>query len=97
MEGTPVAIMEAQASGLPVISTRHGGIKDVILEEETGLLCDEKDVDQMAISMIRLLKNKSEAETMGQNGRKRVLEKYTLSHHIKTIDSVLENAILHYK
>ncbi|WP_299684322.1 glycosyltransferase family 4 protein [uncultured Dokdonia sp.] len=97
MEGTPVAIMEAQASGLPVISTRHGGIRDVIVEEETGLLCDEKDVDEMAKLMIRLLKNKSEATTMGQNGRKRVLEKYTISHHIQTIDEVLENAILQYK
>jgi len=96
MEGTPVAIMEAQASGVPVISTRHGGIKDVILEEETGLLCDEKDVDEMAKSMIRLLKNKSEAQIMGQKARKRILEKYTMTHHIKTIDTVLEQAVLKF-
>jgi glycosyltransferase involved in cell wall biosynthesis len=97
MEGTPVAIMEAQASGIPVISTRHGGIKDVILEEETGFLCDEKDVDEMAKFMVRLLKNKSEAQTMGQHARKRILEKYTISHHIKTIDTVIENTISQYK
>ncbi|MEP0263903.1 glycosyltransferase family 4 protein [Dokdonia sp.] len=97
MEGTPVAIMEAQASGIPVISTRHGGIKDVILEDETGFLCDEKDVDEMAKFMIRLLKNKSEAQTMGQNARKRILENYTISHHIKTIDTVIEDTISQYK
>ena len=97
MEGTPVAVMEAQASAIPVISTRHGGIKDVILEGETGLLSDEKDVDQMAEFMVRLLKNKPEAQSMGQKARKRVLENYTISHHIKTIDAVIENAILQYK
>lgn len=97
MEGTPVAVMEAQASGIPVISTRHGGIKDVVLEGETGFLCDEKDVDEMAKSMIRLLKNKKEGQTMGERARKRIIENYTMSHHIKRIDTVLEQAILQSK
>ncbi len=96
MEGTPVAIMEAQASGIPVISTRHAGIKDIVVEEETGFLCDEKDVDEMAKSMIRLLKNKQEGKMMGDRARKRIVENYTMSHHIKSIDTVLEQAIFKY-
>ena len=58
---------------------------------------DEKDVDEMAKSMIRLLKNKKEGQTMGERARKRIIENYTMSHHIKRIDTVLEQAILQSK
>src|SRR5690606_9989960 len=48
MEGTPVAVLEASAAGIPVISTFHAGIPDVIKNGETGLLCEEHDVYGMA-------------------------------------------------
>ena len=44
-EGTPVAILEAGASGLPVVATRHAGIPDVVAENQTGFLVDERDVE----------------------------------------------------
>ena len=43
MEGTPVGILEASAAGVPVISTFHAGIPDVIIDKKTGLLCEEHD------------------------------------------------------
>ena len=54
-EGTPIAVLEAMATGLPVVSTRHGGIAEVITENETGFLVDEYDVDGMANAMLRLV------------------------------------------
>ena len=51
MEGTPVAVLEAAAAGLPVIATRHAGIPDVVCHGQTGLLVDEHDVDGMATAM----------------------------------------------
>src|SRR5690606_24279507 len=48
MEGTPLAVLEAGAAGLPVISTKHAGIPDVIVDGKTGLLCVEHDVATMA-------------------------------------------------
>src|SRR5690606_25159636 len=50
-EGTPVSILEASIAGIPVISTRHSGIKDVIIEGKTGYLVDEFDINKMAESM----------------------------------------------
>lgn len=47
-EGLPTAIIEAMASGLPVISTRSGGIEDLIKHNENGLLVDEKDSDKIS-------------------------------------------------
>ena len=48
-EGLPNVILEAGASGLPVVSTRHAGIVDAVIEGETGLLVDEKDIAGMAV------------------------------------------------
>jgi colanic acid/amylovoran biosynthesis glycosyltransferase len=53
-EGTPVAILEAGASGLPVIATRHAGIPDVVLHNETGFLVEEGDIQGMSEYMLIL-------------------------------------------
>ena len=53
-EGNPVAVMEAQLSGLPVMATRHSGIPDLVLDGETGFLVQEQDFEGMAIAMKRL-------------------------------------------
>lgn len=53
-EGTPVAVLEAGATGLPVVSTLHAGIPDVVIEGQTGFLVAEHDVEGMAERMLRL-------------------------------------------
>lgn len=65
-EGTPIAILEAMATGLPVVSTRHGGIKEVITENETGFLVDEYDVDGMAKAMLCLVTDNNLAFETGK-------------------------------
>jgi len=71
-EGTPVAIIEAGATGLPVISTRHAGIPDVVLEGETGFLVDEHDVEGMTEHMIRMLNDPQLAGQMGARAQDRI-------------------------
>lgn len=93
MEGTPVAILEAMAAGLPVISTRHAGIPDVVVEEETGLLCDEGDVKMMAAHMVAIAQDKKRAYEMGQRGRERIQKHFTLDRHINTLQHILEEAV----
>jgi len=77
-EGTPNVIMEASAIGLPVVSTKHAGIKDVIIHGETGFLVEERDVDAMAGYMVQLLENPEQAEKMGQAGRERIKQNFTI-------------------
>jgi colanic acid/amylovoran biosynthesis glycosyltransferase len=87
-EGTPVAILEAAACGLPTVSTRHAGIPDAVIEGETGILTDEHDIKGMAEACIFLAKNPSEIAKMGNAARKHVVENYDvvkLSQKIKTI------------
>ncbi|MDC7999265.1 glycosyltransferase family 4 protein [Gilvibacter sediminis] len=89
MEGTPLSILEASSAGLPVVSTFHAGIPDVILDQKTGLLCQEHDVEAMAANMKRLLSEPGLAQELGANARKHIAENYTLKRHISTLDSVL--------
>ncbi|WP_026727814.1 glycosyltransferase [Flavobacterium denitrificans] len=92
-EGTPVAILEANAAGLPVISTRHAGIPDVVIEGETGFLVDEHDVDTMAEKMILLLEDKTLAKKLGTNGKERIKNNFTLKRHLDVIDDLIERSI----
>ena len=92
-EGTPVAILEAMACGLPVISTYHNGISDVVKHEEEGLLVDENDIDAMTICMIRVLENPYYADQLGQNGRKKIEEHFEMSKVIEDLYSILEEVV----
>jgi glycosyltransferase involved in cell wall biosynthesis len=66
-EGTPVAIMEAMASGLPVVSTKHAGILDLIESGTTGFLVDEYDYMNMAKKMIELIQSDELVASIGLN------------------------------
>jgi glycosyltransferase involved in cell wall biosynthesis len=89
-EGTPVAILEAQAAGLPVISTRHGGINEVVLDKKTGFLVDEKDVNTMAKYISLLAKDDDLCKTMGGNAKKHIFENYRLEKHISELNKLID-------
>jgi colanic acid/amylovoran biosynthesis glycosyltransferase len=65
-EGTPVAILEAGAAGLPVISTLHAGIPDVVVDRETGYLVECGDSNAMASRITHLAMDRSEAPRTNQ-------------------------------
>lgn len=92
-EGTPVAIIEAQAAALPVIATWHAGIPDILVNEETGFLVPEHDVDSMATCMEKIVSNPTLAEKMGSQGRKRIKEFFTMDMHLATLAKKIEEAI----
>ena len=92
MEGTPLAVLEASAAGLPVISTVHAGIPDVVIHEQTGLLSEEGAVEDMAQHMIRLLDDVELARELGRAGRKRIAEAFTMQRYISKLDEVLLQA-----
>lgn len=92
-EGNPVSVMEAQLSGLPVVSTRHAGIPDVVLDGSTGLLVEEGDVRGMAVAMERLMADSELAARFGRAGRDRVLAGFTLEHHLQDLTGFLQQQI----
>ncbi|MCB9197902.1 MAG: glycosyltransferase [Flavobacteriales bacterium] len=87
MEGTPLSILEASAAGLPIVSTRHAGIPDVVIHGETGYLCEEHNVDDMAKFVVQLLNNPEKIQQTGQKGKERIKETFQQDRHLSVLDS----------
>jgi glycosyltransferase involved in cell wall biosynthesis len=89
-EGTPVAVLEALVTGLPVISTRHAGIGEVVEHERTGLLVAERDVDGMTEAMVRLGSSPEYAAALGRAARETALAKYSAEHYVSSLKQILD-------
>lgn len=68
-EGIPVVLMEAMAAGLPVVSTRHAAIPELVEDQRSGLLVDERDADALADCLHTLLRDDDTRRRMGARGR----------------------------
>jgi glycosyltransferase involved in cell wall biosynthesis len=74
-ENFPFAILEAQATGLPVISTKVGGIPEFLVDNENGFLIDPGEPTQLTQKLLTLLQDPKLAKEMGERGRKLIEEK----------------------
>jgi len=75
-EGLGVVLLEAMASGLPVIGSNVGGIKDIIVDNETGLLFQEKNSQEIVDKIIFTIENKSKMNKLAENGLNFVEENF---------------------
>jgi len=78
-EGQGLVLMEAQATGLPIISTNTGGIPESIRDGETGFLVPERDVDSLAERLCFLIEHRHLRIQMGRAGRAHVEQNYDLN------------------
>jgi colanic acid/amylovoran biosynthesis glycosyltransferase len=90
MEGTPNTILEAGASGLAIVSTRHAGIKEAVIDGETGFLVAEHDVDAMAMHMMTIAGDVRLAAQLGEKEAAYIRENYEMSKRIKVLDDILQ-------
>jgi colanic acid/amylovoran biosynthesis glycosyltransferase len=88
-EGTPVVVLEAMMTGVPIVATRHAGIGEVIRDRETGLLVEERDVEGMARAMIEVAESRQLAESLGEAANQEAMERYTSAHYIEALQGVI--------
>ncbi|MFC3135275.1 glycosyltransferase [Microbaculum marinum] len=88
-EGLPAAIQEAMAHGLAVVSTRHSGISEAVIEGETGILVDEGDVEGMAAALVVIGPS---ARSLGEAGYRRAAALYAWDHERSRLDGWLSAA-----
>ncbi len=90
-EGTPVAIIEAMAVGLPIVSTFHAGIREIVEDNVTGFLVEEGDIVGMAEKLGRIASNPIEASRIGKNAKQYAMGNFRISQQIDALVSTIIN------
>lgn len=92
-EGLPVAVIEALASGRPVISTRVGGVPELIDEGETGYIVPPGNPEALADALVDALSDMDRLRRMGQKGQQKTLEKYNSHRLVHDIDRLYQSLL----
>lgn len=92
-EGLPTVILEASSCNVPVIGTYHAGIPEAIIDEKTGLLVQEKNIDELAERILFLIENESIRAEMGRNARDLMCEKFNLSRQTALLENYYEGIL----
>jgi glycosyltransferase involved in cell wall biosynthesis len=87
-EGTPVALIESLAAGVPGVSTDVGGVRDVIDNGAIGLLAPSGDARALADHTVSLLADPGQRRRMGENGRRSVTARYTLDRLVDEVEKL---------
>ncbi|MBM4301920.1 MAG: glycosyltransferase family 4 protein [Deltaproteobacteria bacterium] len=89
-EGVPQSLLQAMAMARPVAGTTVGGIPEVIVHEETGLLAPPRDPRALAQAMGRLMANPDYRRELGRRGRNLVVERFSMEQMAAEIEAVYE-------
>lgn len=89
-DGIPVAIMEAMAMGVPVISTPVTGIPELVEHEVTGLITPEKDARRLAEAILRLAQDRSMRERISRQGRAMIEQNYDIQKNANQLLALFE-------
>ena len=92
-EGQGIVMLEAQASGKPVVAFDVGGVNEAARNDETGLLVERGNTDELANALLKLLGDSSLRLRMGSNGRRYVAENYTWDICARKMLSVYREAL----
>ena len=92
-EGMPMAVIEAMASGLPVIATRVGGLPDLVTEGVNGLLVQAGHPDQLAAALCQLSDEPLVRMTMGQQSYQRAIHDYDFEDRVKQLAAIYSSVL----
>jgi glycosyltransferase involved in cell wall biosynthesis len=87
-EGLPTAIIEAMAMGLPIISTKVGGIPELIDNAKNGILIEPKSPQQIASAILYLLENKDLAKSMGERNIARAWQNHDIKQKARDDEKI---------
>ena len=91
--GAPTVLLEAQATGLPVISTCHADIPEVVMDGKSGFLVPERNPETIASKLEYLIKNPELWIEMGKYGRKHIEENYNIYKEVKKLEDIYSQFI----
>jgi len=92
-EGTPVSLIEAQAANKPVITTRVGGIENVVAQDKTAFLSPSGDAQNLEEHLLRLVENEALRNTMGSAGWDHVRERFHFTRLVRDTDAMYRSLL----
>lgn len=91
VEGLPNVVLEAQYSGLPVVSTQAGGVVDIIQDKVSGFIVPDADAGALAARLIYILKNPSWGKTAGRNGHEFVTRAFSEENSFRKLAELYDS------
>jgi colanic acid/amylovoran biosynthesis glycosyltransferase len=91
--GAPTVLLEMQAAGMPVISTLHADIPEVVIDGRSGFLVAERDSNALAEKLLFLVEHPEIWEFMGKAGRKNIEEDYNIRLEAPKLERVYEQLV----
>ena len=89
----PTVVLEAMASGKPVVATAHGGAVEQILDRETGYLVSPTSPGEMVDALQTLISNPKQRERMGSAGQLRLMNNFTTDRYVRNIEQLYEQVL----
>jgi glycosyltransferase involved in cell wall biosynthesis len=93
MEGFGIAVLEAMAMRRPIVATATGGLPELVRDGETGLLVPPGDAESLAEAVVELLRDSSKRQTLGEAGRVRVANHFTVETMMNRLVSAYEGLL----
>jgi glycosyltransferase involved in cell wall biosynthesis len=88
----PRAVMEAMAAGRPVVAYENGGVSEMVIDGETGLLCRPGEVEDLSRAILELAGDEVLRKRLAEAGRKRARDLFSVALHVERMEAVLEAA-----
>ena len=85
--------IEAMLAKKPVIAANHGGLTEIVISGETGLLFEPQNPNELANALESLLNNSEKREKYGLAGYKRAVEHFSLQSHVNKFEAIFEDII----
>lgn len=96
-EGVPNALLEGMAAGLPFVSTHHGGIPEVLTDGEGGHLVPEKEPDEVAAALLKLMEGGEHYQACSRKAREVIESKFSIQECVGNLEKIYSEAIQLYQ
>jgi glycosyltransferase involved in cell wall biosynthesis len=92
-EGMPIAVIEAMASGLPIVATNVGGLPDLVIDGLNGILVDPGHPDQLAAALLTIASDPELRRSMGEESARLAKEHFDIERHVNQLVSIYKKII----
>ena len=82
--------VEAMLAKKPVVASNHGGLSEIVVNNETGLLVEPRNVNELIIALQKLIENEELSKSFGQKGYEKAIKEFSVEHYTKKIEGIFD-------